>query len=67
MSDKDEDTDIEGAGEQTEESGSESDCSSEYDSEDDIVLAQLILSQNPDSEPAVTGPSDTEDIFTFVL
>ena len=47
---------------------SESDCSSEYDSEDDIVLAQLILSQNPDSEPAVeTGPSDRKDIFTFVL
>ena len=31
-----------GAGEQTEESGSKSDSSSECDSEDDIVLAQLI-------------------------
>ena len=38
LSDEDEDMDVEGAGEQTEESGSES----EYDSEDIIVLAQLI-------------------------
>ena len=32
--------DVERAGEQTEESGSESYSSSEYDSENDIVLAQ---------------------------
>ena len=51
LSDKDEN--VEGAGEQTEESSSESD--SEYDSEDDIVLAQLIhvQGQNTDSEPDI--------------
>ena len=51
LSDENEDMDVEGAGEQTEESGSESDSRSEYDSEDDIVLAQLIQDQNTNSEP----------------
>ena len=51
LSDEDEDMDVEGAGEQTEESGSESDSCSENDNEYDIVLAQLIQGQNPDSEP----------------
>ena len=55
--------DVEGAGEQTKESGSEPDCSSEYDSEDDNVLAQLIQGQNTVSEPDVeTVQSNTEDI-----
>ena len=55
--------DVEGAGKQTEGSGSESDSRSEYDGEDNIVLAQLIQGQNTDSEPEVeTGPSDIEDI-----
>ena len=55
--------DVEGAGKQTEGSGSESDSRSEYDGEENIVLAQLIQGQNTDSEPEVkTGPSDIEDI-----
>ena len=54
---------LRGAGKQTEGSGSESDSRSEYDGEDNIVLAQLIQGQNTDSEPEVeTGPSDIEDI-----
>ena len=67
LSDDDEDMYV-GVGEQTEESGSESDSSTEYDSEDDIVLAQLIQGQNTDSELDVeTGPSDIQDIWTYVL
>ena len=63
LSDEDEDMDVEGAGKQTEGSGSESDSRSEYDGEDNIVLAQLIQGQNTDSEPEVeTGSSDIEDI-----
>ena len=55
--------DVEGAEKQTEGSGSECDSRSEYDGEDDIVLAQLIQGQNTDSEPEVeTSPSDIEDI-----
>ena len=57
LSDKDEN--VEGAGEQTEESSSESD--SEYDSEDDIVLH--VQGQNTDFEPDIeTDSSDTDDI-----
>lgn len=54
---------LKGAGEQTEESGSEPDSSSEYDSENDNVLAQLIQGQNTVSEHDVeTVQSNTEVI-----
>ena len=63
LSDNGEDMDVKGAGEQTEETSSESEFRSEYDSDNDIVLAQLIQGQNTDSDPGVeAGPSDTEDI-----